>query len=589
MRNAGNIALAVLLIGSLLLAAESTRTPAALAQVAPFASPTALPNERPDACERNERPEQACVLALDSANGPFTFLPDGDQDYYSVDLGPEPGLPVEVTVRATSALDLYTTITRAGEPTPIATIATPAISTTLEAGLVGWLVLRVENRAPSSSFGETYTVEMRRVLPPPPTATEPAAEDTAPKPDTLEDNWNVAHASPIAVDVVYDLTFACPVPWGCIGGDHDYLAVPVKAGVRYRIATFDLGPGVDTVLDLFWGSEETPLLSNDDAFPGTSLLSALSWQAPSNGMLIVRVGPRTGPVQPIIPEKGGGTYRLMVALAASNLGQQLDERLREQSGITRTATPSPSSDGDGSGSATGTTAQPTVATDVPQGPAVVVAESTVLREAPAKNAPALETLPQESSVTLLGQSSGPWVRVQSEGGVLPGWVYAPDLRALSAAAPATTEAPTSGLSAGSPTPVVSGEAPTPTPAPALPHVQPLEPLSPPAAPVPPRATLSVAVQVLIVPAITPSRGQAGRATPAPETLKPLAGVRVQLVTVFGDVLAEALTSSSGSTTLTRDLPSTTAVLVRAPALGMQFPIDRAQPSLTITIPEGATQ
>src|SRR5690349_10099057 len=78
-----------------------------------------------------------------------------------------------------------------------------------------------------------------------PTAT-PAGGQAGQTPDALEDNWSPATAAPIAVGVVYDLNFVCPVVWGCAGGDHDYLRLPVKRGLRYLIATFDLGPGADT-------------------------------------------------------------------------------------------------------------------------------------------------------------------------------------------------------------------------------------------------------------------------------------------------------------------------------------------------------
>ena len=83
------------------------------------------------------------------------------------------------------------------------------------------------------------------------------------------------YAAPIGVGVLYDLNFVCPVAWGCAGGDHDYLRLPVKKGGQYLLCTFDLGPGVDTVLELFWSTSDTPIAGNDDARPNTSFLSVL--------------------------------------------------------------------------------------------------------------------------------------------------------------------------------------------------------------------------------------------------------------------------------------------------------------------------
>jgi hypothetical protein len=560
----------------------SVTAPRASAQSDPFYEPTALPNERPDRCEPNDQPDRECVLERDAVSGPFTMLPEGDRDYYSVDLGAEPGLSLEVTLRATAGLDLHTTIFRAGEDTPLTTFSTPAISTTLTSGLAGWLVIRVENRAPTSTIGESYSIELRHVLPPPPPQVAgPDSTTNRPAPDQLENNWNEATAAPIGVGVVYDLNFTCPVNWGCEGGDHDYLAVPVKSGVRYQIATFDLGPGVDTVLDLYWGDTQTPVATSDDAYPGASFLSALDWRAPGNGTLLVRVGPRTGGSSPLIFEEGAGTYRLMVALAESDLGRQLSERVQQQSGVPPSPTVSASNADGGVVDPAGTppTTVPSITADAPQGSAVVVAASTVMREGPNQATAAIQTLQQEARVTLLGQASGAWVRVQPEGGVVPGWVHGPDLHTLEPAAEANSvEA----------TPVVSPAPVTPEPAPAarLPIVATLEPLPPAPSTAESRAVLTVEVHLFATPGQSPGSGTR-RITPPPDQQRPLGGVRVQLVTVFGDVLAEALTPASGVVTLTRDLPVQAAVLVRLPALGLQFPVDRSQPTLAIAVPEGA--
>lgn len=595
MRHSVFIIVMALLLAGVLGESLSSASRVVLAQTAPTAVPTALANERPDRCEHNNSREEPCVLPLDAVSAPFTFLPDGDQDYYSVDLGDQPGLALNISVRGTSGLDLLTTVSRAGDNATLATISSPAISTTLSADLIGWVILRVENRAPAVASGESYSIELRRVLPPPPATPDAQAGQLPLAPDPLENNWSPATAAPIGVGYVYDLNFVCPVPWGCAGGDHDYLAVPVKAGVRYLIATFDLGPGVDTVIDLFWGNEQVPIATNDDARPGFSFLSVLRWAAPSDGTAVIRVGPRTGAANPIVFDKDASSYRFAIVLADSDLGHQLEERIATQTGSSALAH-------QGTAPAAGTgavndhapapitvTPIPTVAPDAPKGLAIVAAESSVLRDGPRPAAAAIQTLEQEAIVTLLGQAVGAWVRVQPEGGVVPGWVYGPDLRALSTTSTATTW-PASGQAATPNAPTaVSPISPTLT---SLPQVTALDrtPLPPPPTPAP-RVPLAVTVRVGAANEppvnLTPNAVRAGL-TPTPGAQRPLAGVRVQLVTVFGDLLAEAVTPASGEVTLTRDLPPEMAVLMRVPALGLESTVDRSQPSLTIAVPDGGT-
>src|SRR5207244_7416624 len=90
---------------------------------------------------------------------------------------------------------------------------------------------------------------------------------------------------------------------------------------------------------------------------------------------------------------------------------------------------------------------PTAAADAPKGAAMVIAESTALRDAPDAQGTRIQTLPKETIVILQGQASGAWVRVQVANGVLPGWVYGPDLKriddvAATAAAIPPTRQPT---------------------------------------------------------------------------------------------------------------------------------------------------
>lgn len=561
---------------------------------------TATPaaNARPDDCEENNTREHACNLPLDSVSGPFTFLPEGDQDWYRADLGDPNGLHPSIVVRASGTLDLLVSISR-DDGTPLAAYSSPAISTTLAADIGGPIIIRVENRSPDDPSGSSYNIEVRKTLPPAPTP--PASEAGIPTltPDIGENNWNPETAAPLAVGVIYDLNFTCPVSWGCGGGDHDYFAVPVKAGGKYLIATFDLGPGVDTVIDLFWGREDVPLTSSDDY--GTGMLSVIRWVAPSNGTAIVRVGPRNGGMQPIVDDKQSGFYRLAVAVAGTALEQQLTERVNAQGNIpTPTPRPAPPAGGapaPGGGGAPGgapsppvpgggTALRPAPATsnDAPKGEAVVTAESTALREAPDQRAAAILTLPQERIVTLLGQASGAYVRVQPKGGVIPGWVRAEDLQLLDHS---TSSSSPSAPPAGSATSMPAGQptaAPVASPGPAAPQVSQLPTATPSGAP----ATAQRVPLALTVLVLQSTRSVISEKDP-PSTRKPLSGVRVQLVNAFGDILTEAATPANGQVALTRDIEPGDGVYVRLPAMGVQIAVDPNKPTLTITIPAGGAK
>jgi hypothetical protein len=81
--------------------------------------------------------------------------------------------------------------------------------------------------------------------------------------------------------------------------------------------------------------------------------------------------------------------------------------------------------------------------------------------------------------------------------------------------------------------------------------------------------------------MTPA-GSARTPTPAPVT--PRVGVRVQLVTASGDVLAEAVTDPSGQVALTRELSAWSTLFVRLPAAGLEVAVDPRQPHITIALP-----
>lgn len=537
-------------------------------------------DQLPDRCEQNDSPERPCALALDAVSGLMTFVPEGDEDYYSVNLGApaDTGLGLEVAVRGTAGLDLRTTISRAGEAVPLAVFSTPALSATLPAGLTGWILIRVENRAPGLAAGQSYRVETRWTLPPAlAPAPLPAGTDAAtpPAPDALENNWSPEVASPIGVGFVYDLTFACPVAGGCPGGDHDYLRVPVKRGLTYVFATFDLGPGVDTAIDVFWLDMTTPAISNDDVRAGTAFLSMVRWRAPDNGEAIVRIAPRTGGLNPVVFDQAAGRYRFAAALAESAIGLDIQRRVAEQAGdAAPTAAPAPDASEPGAGAA-----PEQITEGVSTGPAVIVA-GTVMRDGPSDAAQELERLAADTPVELMGRASGLWVLVKPDRGLRPGWVRYAAVQALrplgSAPAGGTGGVPAAsagdpGLAAGQGGDLAGGDTagaggvrrlpdlPAPAPAPAAPKA-------------------ALVVPVTVAEALPEGDGSAPR---------PLAGVRVQLVSVFGDVLVEAVTGGAGRVTLQYDVPPGAAVRVRVPAFGVEAPVERQSPATAIAIPVAA--
>ena len=507
-----------------------------------------------------------------------------------------------------------------GAATPPTSVATtsptqPATATAMPTSTA------LEEVPTASSASPTRTATLTKVpstpTPEAPSASPVATTQASATPDALENNWSPATAAPIAVSVAYDLNFTCPVAGGCEGGDFDYLRVTVKAGTRYLLATYDLGPGVDTLLALYWGDEQTPVATNDDARPGFSFLSALRWTAPSDGEALIRIGSRTGSLKPVVEGAEAGTYRFAIQLADSPDGRALAALIATQT-FQPTATPRPTrTPSSASGGAPinpppapvqptpapGTSVAPTtnsVAQNVAKGIAVVIAPSSILRLRPDAASAVVATLPQETLVSLLGESSGLWVRVSTTNEVLPGWVLATDLQRVTAllpspAAPGAT-LPVSATAALTPTmATTSTSAAQPaTPTIALPDVTRLDALPPaPAEAPPPR--VSLAVQVAVLRGATTKPANAKR-TATPTREQGVAGLRVQLVTVLGDVLAEAVTAAGGDVTLTRDLDPNTAVIIRVPALGIDVPVPAADPvtaqqdtaqRITITLPGGA--
>jgi hypothetical protein len=214
---------------------------------------------------------------------------------------------------------------------------------------------------------------------------------------------------------------------------------------------------------------------------------------------------------------------------------------------------------------------------------VVRVATTTLRAGPSPAADAILDLPAEAVVTLLGQASGAWVRVQPADSVVPGWLRGADLARLPDGSATATVSPV-------------GNQPSPAPATTTtvrPEAAPLvvtllDPLPPPAAP-PPAQRVAIAVTVRVGTTAATARPASGQPipTPRPAEFSPLESLRVQLVTAFGDVLAEGRTDAVGQVALSAAADPGAVLFVQLPVIGLRLPVDPAQAMLTIALPEEA--
>lgn len=585
-------------------AEESAETAQPASATTSAASETAPPTRTasaglgPDSCEPNDAPERACPLPLDAVSGPFSIAPDHDRDHFLLDIPHEAALQTVITARATPGLELYLSASHATE-----LVASGTYSLTLAPAVAGPIVLRVENRDPRPAADERYRIEVRREIAPPSAAAE-AAGGAA---DALENNWSFETAAPIAVGSVYDLTLVCPEqrPGACPGGDHDYLQVPVKAGVTYLLATFDLDPGIDTVVELFWQDTAQPAGGNDDYGPGGAL-AALTWAAPADGLALVRIAPRNGGLVPRLSEESRAAYRFAAAPLASELAAKLQATIGRQANLP-TPTAAPPGDPAGGGTASGPATAPPPAPrasvtpeTITAGPAVIVRETTLRRE-PREGGDQLAVLAPETPVIVRGQVSGLWVAVEAEASILPGWVRWSDLRrasspGASAATPEAAGVVPSATASGQPSQQPDVAATTsaggtnaglaPTPALAQVTITALDPaLPPPVAPRTPRQPFAITVTLVISDRPFIGGPSFGMATPTPDMRRPVSGVRLQLANAFGDVLAEGITDSAGSVRFARDVRTQEALHIRVPAWGAALPVAHDQGLLVITVPE----
>jgi hypothetical protein len=569
---------------------ETTQTPLVIVATAtPTPSPT--PDAPvPDAAEPNNTLADARPIELGGKIDDLTLFPEGDVDDFVFFVKPDMvGLTVIIDTYITYGLDTRIRVLRPdGSALAENDDASPGDKRShLSVALTesGYVIIEVSNASIVPPDAKTYSLETRLVTSGE-AAAQPAPGPEGGKPDSYENNYDFDHAPEIPVGQQIDnLNFLCPPGAAANCGDNDFFAVSLKGGVCYVAQTLKLAPGIDTNLIVYGPQRDAapPWAGNDDVASGV-LESHARFCVPHNlGSIIgyILVGNAGNRIPPAPAAQR--TYSLRVDIELP-------------------PTPAPIASG---GNAPPPAVPPanvqTAAGDAPKGAARVSAQSTALRDAPNEQGATIQTLPQETLVILQGQASGAWVRVQVANGVLPGWVYGPDLKRIDEAAataaalpsPSSSSAPEAGTAAttiaGDGTVATAGAAANALP---TPHSIALQ-ATPVAAPAQAQR-ISLAVSVLLVNSgataatATPLALGVGTPTPRAGGLPPLPGMRVQLVNAFGDVLAEAITPDSGEVTLRRDLAPGTAVFIRVPSPGLQVAVDAKQPTsaLTITIPVG---
>ena len=573
---------------------EPTQTPLVIITTAtPTASPTP-DTPAPDAAEPNNTLDTARPIELGGKIDNLTLFPERDVDFFVFFVKPDMvGFAAILDTYITYSMDTRLRVLRLdGSVIAENDDASPSDKRShLSVALTesGYVIIEVSNASIVPPDAKTYTLESRLVTSGE-AAAQPAPGPEGGKPDAYENNYDFDHAPEIPVGQQIDnLNFLCPPGAAANCGDNDFFAVSLKGGVCYIAQTLKLAPGIDTNLIVYGPQRDAapPWSGNDDVTTGVLESHARFCVPHSMGSIIGYI------------LVGNAGNRIPPAPAA-----QRTYSLRVDVELPPTPTAAPMASGGNMPPAAAPPASaPAAAADAPKGTAIVSAKSTALRDMPNEQGATIQTLPQESLVILQGQASGAWVRVQVANGVLPGWVYGPDLKridetaatAAALPAPASRSAPEVGAAAASAPALPSGTLATTGPAAnALPAPRVVALQATPAAAPTQAQRISLAVSVLLVNSgattatATPLAIGVGTPTPRAGGLPPMAGMRVQLVNAFGDVLAEAITPDSGEVTLRRDLAPGTAVFIRVPSPGLQMPVDTKQPAsaLTITLPVG---
>jgi hypothetical protein len=110
-------------------------------------------------------------------------------------------------------------------------------------------------------------------------------------------------------------------------------------------------------------------------------------------------------------------------------------------------------------------------------------------------------------------------------------------------------------------------------------------LSRPAPPPASRVPFSLSVVILASDRPPPVSTMYGLASPTPDRTQAVSGVRVQLVNVFGDVLAEGPTDAQGEVRLSRDVRPGDRLYVLVPVWGIELFVPSNKPTIVLTVPE----
>ncbi len=607
----------------------------------------------PDAHEPNNTHAQATLLTVGQRLDKLSFWPVDDVDHYAVDVT-ENQIGQLLAIDTYQQLGLDTKL-RLFQPDGSlvgenddrsATDTSSHIEVTVAVG--GRYTIEVTNRSQTHPDFKTYSLETDwKVAKATPTTSASAVASAAPVvADALEPNntWEQAREIPIG-EAVKGLNFVCPDASGCV--DNDFVNVALKGGLCYRIATSELSAGVDTNLIVYGPNRDLlpPLIGNDDAAPGEFRSEAVlclpdTFGAASGYVLVGNVGNRLPPEpvasrtytlevevvqpatptptpsptsEPATPAPAAPAPAAPAPAASAPVAPAPAPAKPAPAPATSPAlapakpapAPSPaveaapaSSPAPGSHAPTDSgVASPAVSkiNDAPKGYAIVVVEATDLHVAPGARTEVITQIKLNEEVILFGEAHGAWVRVQPFSSVVPGWVYAADLKPQEgtikrAKGQAATSAPSSVPTAdGQIPPVPAAEPSTAATDNATATVQQLDPVPPPA-PAAHASRLPVSVTVDVV-AATGNAKTSTNGTPVPR--RPIARVRVQLVNVFGEVLAEALTPATGRVTLTTDVPVEAAVYIQIPGAGLRSQVNQDHATagkgpVTIELPQPAS-
>jgi hypothetical protein len=596
-------------------------------------------------------------------------LPAGDVDFYRVRFTEQDlGSAYAVVVTTGYGLNVSVVVYRDSDRVAVVqTDPAKALEVLRFVPDVGSYTVQIADAGSDAAALALYTLEVVPDKAAEPPSNEYVVDERglAPGSDRWENNWNIEQAPTIAMGQPIEANFVCPDPrTGCAGGDQDFYKLLLKPGTCADVGIDRQAAGVDTNIMLL-DADGQALTGNDDRTV-EDLRPLVRWCATTDAPTELAV--LVGPVAPLAAALAGAyvltatpvqstatlTPTIAPTIAASATPTMLPTVAASptvgaspppppppptftpalpppvvevpptvpqptasgahdradappptaEDAIVSSDQTLPTSQAPGSSGADGQFDAPQI-TDAPKGPAIVIVDETRLHVGPGARTEVIQVIEHNEQVRLFGQAKGAWVRVQPFTSVVPGWVYAADLRPLpgtiagspqpitGTATLSQTTTMTSTLAAAASSPIAANAAATTTPTATAvaAHVEPLEPI---AEPVPPaQARLPVELTVRIVKSDTAQEQAPGvHQTPSRHEPNGVTGLRIQLVNAFGDVLAEGVTTANGDVTLTRDVEANTALFVQVPGVGILCQLEPSAIAagtvvLTISLPHSA--